>query len=268
MDYEKIILQLTEQLNQQVEQNKNLTNTVASLQESIKELQETIKELRRQLNQNSQNSSKPPSSDGYSKPNPKSQRQKSGKKPGGQAGHKGSHIELPRDPDDIMKYLPEKCKTCPLLSKCVESGKVFTCKEKRYTIETVVSTKVTEHQVMEAEICECGYEEELRGEFPADVKAYIQYGDSISIFAGLLSTHGAVSISRINDLMSSLFDIKLSTGTISSMIAKCADKVGGTLDIIKQKISDASVAHFDETGARAVGKLYWVHNSSTKEYTY
>lgn len=64
-------------------QISELTALVGTLSATIVELQETIRELRRQLGQNSQNSSKPPSSDGYNKPTPKSQRTKSGKKPGG-----------------------------------------------------------------------------------------------------------------------------------------------------------------------------------------
>jgi hypothetical protein len=49
-----------------------------------------IAELKRQIGQNSSNSSKPPSSDGYKKPTPKSLREKSGKSVGGQAGHEGN----------------------------------------------------------------------------------------------------------------------------------------------------------------------------------
>lgn len=45
-----------------MDQNVRLTNTII-------DLQEIIKELRRQLNMDSHNSSKPPSNDGYKKPN-------------------------------------------------------------------------------------------------------------------------------------------------------------------------------------------------------
>ena len=61
-----------------------LKETVKELQETVKSSQETIKELRRQLGQDSHNSSKPPSGDGYKKsPRTKSQRTASGKKPDG-----------------------------------------------------------------------------------------------------------------------------------------------------------------------------------------
>lgn len=47
-------------------------------------------ELRARVSQNSLNSSKPPSSDPFVKP--KSLREKTGRKPGGQHGHKGSTL--------------------------------------------------------------------------------------------------------------------------------------------------------------------------------
>ena len=59
----------------------------------IAQLNQTIQELKEQLNKNSKNSSKPPSSDGFKKPAPKSLRKPSGKKAGGQNGHQA--LELP-----------------------------------------------------------------------------------------------------------------------------------------------------------------------------
>ena len=74
----------------------HLNGTIESLNDAIADkdaliisLQEQVKELTRRTTMNSTNSSKPPSSDGYNKPKPKSLREKTGKKPGGQPGHKG-----------------------------------------------------------------------------------------------------------------------------------------------------------------------------------
>lgn len=62
----------------------------------IAELEERVRVLEARLNQNSQNSSKPPSTDVFvnEKPKPKSSRTRSGKKPGGQKGHQGSTLEM------------------------------------------------------------------------------------------------------------------------------------------------------------------------------
>lgn len=258
-------------LNQQItelrQQNKELTDLVKTLSGTIVELQETIRELRRQLNQNSQNSSKPPSSDGYNKPSPKSQRVKSGKKPGGQKGHPGKNITIPHKPDEIRQYLPEKCKECPLLSDCITNGNIFRSAEKRYVIDAVVKTVVTEHQSLKTDQCPNGVKN-LVGKFPENVNAYVKYGDSVAVTVGLLSTYGAVSVKRIQNLMKSMLKISISTGTITTMIRKCAEKVAPTIAEIREKLAGKQVCNFDETGVRVNGSLYWVHNSSTPDLTY
>jgi len=52
------------------------------------------------------------------------------------------------------------------------------------------------------------------------------------------------------------------------MVAKCAEKVGDVLEIIKERLKGSKVAHFDETGTHMNGKVIWVHNSSTADMTY
>ena len=236
------------------------------LNDTLKDLQETIKELRRQLGQNSKNSSKPPSTDGFKRN--RSLRKKSGLKAGGQKGHSGAHMELPHEPDETRQHLPSKCKTCPHLAECLASNKVFTCGESRFVVEPVITTKVIEHQIIKVTCCPCGEKSELKGEFPSEIKARIQYGSGMTVLAGILSTYGAVSIDRIRMLINGLMNVKISSGTISSMIERCAKKTKPMMEQIKELLSQSQVVNFDETGLNTEGKLYWAHSSSNEQYTY
>lgn len=114
-----------------------------------------VSELRRRLGLNSQNSSKPPSSDGYAKPKPKSRRQRSGKKPGGQKGHSGSHMEIPHELDEIIQHFPEKCQECPHLCSCQAQGN-SKCSESQYVVDVKITTNVTEHQTLSPTYCPYG----------------------------------------------------------------------------------------------------------------
>lgn len=101
---------IMEQNKASLEQNKKQTatisdmeQTISGLKQTISDLQETIKDLQRQLNMDSHNSSKPPSSDGYKKANKKrSLREKTGRKTGGQKGHKGVNMKLHHEPKALM----------------------------------------------------------------------------------------------------------------------------------------------------------------------
>ena len=101
---------IMEQNKASLEQNKKQTatisdmeQTISGLKQTISDLQETIKDLQRQLNMDSHNSSKPTSSDGYKKANKnRSLREKTGRKTGGQKGHKGVNMKLHHEPKELM----------------------------------------------------------------------------------------------------------------------------------------------------------------------
>lgn len=83
-------------------------------------------------------------------------------------------------------------------------GSVFECTESRYVIKAKVVTEVIEHKSLKAINCPKGSNVKP-GEFPSNVKAYVQYNDSIAILAGLLNTKGAVSLIRVQELLRQLF---------------------------------------------------------------
>ena len=125
-----------EMVQQLLEQNVLLLKQNEMLTETIAELNQTIQELKEQLNKNSKNSSKPPSSDGFKKPAPKSLRKPSDKKVGGQNGHQGTHLAVITAPDKIVKHMPSACEGCPHYQICKGTACIA---EKRHVIDAVVT---------------------------------------------------------------------------------------------------------------------------------
>ena len=81
-----------------------LLSLLAASETEIRVLRDKVRELEIRLDKNSQNSSKPPSSDGYRKPAPKSLRTPSGKKTGGQEGHGGEMLLAVPVPDQTIEF--------------------------------------------------------------------------------------------------------------------------------------------------------------------
>ena len=85
---------------------------IRSLFARVVELTEKVTELEGSRALNSHNSSKPPSSDGYGKPKPKSLRGVGKHPTGGQKGHAGHTLEKSEHPDHVVSHAPPA--TCHL----------------------------------------------------------------------------------------------------------------------------------------------------------
>ena len=115
----------SEQLQTQNEQLIKLREEITAKDAQIEALTKKIEELTHK--KNSGNSSTPPSKDGYQKPAPKSLREKSGRKAGGQEGHKGSGMKIDHEPDEVVQHKPKQCARCPYAGQCD-----LKCSERRY----------------------------------------------------------------------------------------------------------------------------------------
>ena len=270
MSSEEIIAMLTQRVEEQSETIETLRHAIdesnqtnRELLETIEVLQKTIQELMEKLGMSSKNSSKPPSTDGFNKPSPKSLRTPSGKKPGGQSGHSGSHFDVTRDPDEIILHAPTACQGCPSYNSCVSRAFIG---ETRKVIDAIVTVNYTAHQSL---ILDCPlHGGQRKGEFPDDIKAPVQYGENLQALVVALNTIGAVSVNRTHEILSSVFSIPLSTGTVSNMVGRCADWITDTVESIREKMVASKLGHFDETGTRVDGKTIWVHSASNSDYTY
>jgi transposase len=154
--------------------------------------------------------------------------------------------------------LPSKCDGCGNKSNCLERG--FTS-EVRYEIDIEISLIVTAHKRL-SRVCPQS-EEFIKG-----ISGTLQYGVNLEALAVSLNTTGMVSINRTHEILSSVFGVPISTGTISSMVKSSAESVKETMTEIKGAILEEALVHFDETGIRVEEKNHWAHVASTENLTY
>lgn len=248
--------------------NEELESLVASqatlieeLRGQVTDLRAEVAELRGRLGQNSRNSSKPPSSDGYEKPAPKSLRRPSGRKPGGQPGHPGHHLKQVEHPDEVIRHVPQRCGAC---GGDLQKADVVAEEARQVFDLPSVALRVTEHRA-ERRRCACGATSPAP--FPRGVSAPASYGPRLRALALYLICFQHLPYQRAARLMADWLQAPVSTGTLRAIVERGAEDLDEFEAIVRERLIDAAVAHFDETGARAEGALRWVHSASTEELT-
>ena len=236
---------------------------IAILFAIIEQQTQEIAELKARLNQNSRNSSNPPSGDKFETPKPKSLRKPSGKKKGGQKGHNGNGLRITQEPDQYIEHHPIDCVGCPNAEACAVTKQVS---ETRYSIDIKVETETTAHQTLYV-LCPKS-NKVIEGKFPEHITGTTQYGVNLEALAISLNVDGAVSINRTHEILSSVFNIPISTGTISNMVSGCAKVLQPRVDEIKDVAKVSDLNHHDETGTRIDKKTHWAHVVSTALFTY
>jgi transposase len=242
---------------------EQLAALVVELSGRLDEANARIAELEARLGKNSRNSSKPPSSDGLAKPAPKSLRGKSGRRPGGQAGHRGQTLCQVTDPDRRRRHVPRRCRGCGKgLAGASEVGL-----ERRQVFDIpAIRVRVTEHQLVKRR-CGCGTV--TRADAPAGAEAPVQYGPNVAAIVIYLYVGQFLSKDRTAKALAELFGTPVSPGTVAAMTARAAAGLAGRdgfTEQVRDRLTTAQVAHFDETGLRVAGRLRWVHSASTGKY--
>lgn len=229
----------------------------------VANLEQRVADLEAQLSKNSRNSSKPPSSDGFVKPDrTQSLRDKSGKKSGGQTGHPGHFLGLVENPDQILIHPLIKCAGC---NHTLHTRKADEWVKRQVFELPVMSLEVSEHRA-EVKVCPgCG----LRNvaEFPPTVNKMTQYGPRAKGFAVYLMSQHYLPYERTAQMFSDLFGHSLSEGSLENFQQNMFDRLFHSEQVIKEDILSAKVAGFDETGCRVNKKLHWIHSASTPTET-
>ena len=237
-----------------------LTATISEQSEQITALQERVKALEDQLNKNSRNSSKPPSTDGFIKP--KSQRQKSGMPVGGQKGHTGHTLKMVDNPDHTIIYRVSRCNKC---GSSLEETQATGYERRQVFDLPPIKVETTECQA-EKKLCpHCGCLN--KASFPEEVQQPVQYGPRLKAMAVYLSQYQLLPYERTSELFADLFGHQLSQATLVNTNQACYEILEPVEEKIKQQIIDSPVASFDETGIGINGKREWLHVASTETLT-
>ena len=225
-------------------------------------LRERIRELEARLAKDSHNSSRPPSSDSpFKKPPPRSQRQPSGRKPGGQPGRRGVTRSLVDHPDQCG--IISLTGTCAC-GRCGTGIAATVLAERRQVVEVVIQREVIEYRIVSG-TCACGRAQ--RSTFPAGIEAPVQYGPGGSAFAVYMTPYPLRPYQCTAEVLNERAGLTISPGTLQRTVRVAATRLEAPVTAIRRALVAAPVAHANETGRRVNGNLYRLHVLSTNRLT-
>ena len=233
--------------------------TIQAQAARIAALELLVAELSRKLGIDSQNSSKPPSSDG---PGTRAERRRAererrtlepaeGPKPkrerGGQAGHAGGGLEFSANPKHVIPVEPDACGGC---EASLAGAPVVKTERVQVVDIPVVVPEVTEFHLI-SRLCGCGRVGAAQAPVGV-VGAPVCYGPNLTAAAAFLHAHGQVGNERTAEVINGLFGTAVSTGWVGKIAVRLADSLFGFEDDLKPALLAAPVALADETSVNTI----------------
>jgi len=228
---------------------------IEDLKFTVVRLTEEVSELRAKLGRNSGNSSMPPSSDVFAKPD-RRKKPSSGRSRGKQPGAPGVSLELVEHPNAQVDVFPQVCSGCEAV---LPQASVGFARRQCHDIPPI-SVQVTEtrwHKVA----CGCGV---VTAEpVPAGVPDCPYYGPQLATLAVYLLVYQHVPVERAAELIRDVTGAEPSTGWIASQLVKAASLVDTPNRLIMALLILAAVLHADETATNVAGAKSWLHVACT-----
>ena len=226
------------------------------------ELQAEVRRLRDAAVLNSRNSSRPPSTDGPERPKPKSLRQKSGRKSGGQPGHPGRTLQSSDTPQHIQIHPLLECECGEDLSQ--EPAVDF---QRRQVFDLPsLELECTEHRA-EIKECPCCHRTVVAA-FPADAKAPVQYGKNIRALLAYLYDAQEGASRRIREMCAEMFGYAVSEATLQSARQEQYDALEPFENRLVEILPQEPVLHADETSVPINKVRHWLHVLCTPLLTF
>jgi transposase len=249
-DKDRQIQKLAERVSEQQKQ-------IVDAEKQIVDAEKQIVDLERQLalrQQNSTNSSKPPSSDGLAgEPRERGRRKKSRRKAGGQPGHRGAHRPLvPAEKvDEIRPLLPQRCRHCGhALPTHIEQVQT-TGEPQRHQVSELppIQARTIEYQCHRVICPECG--ESTRATVPEEATGH--FGPQLTALIAYLTVVCRMPRRVVEALLGQVLGIDISLGSTQKCWEEASQAVAAPCRELEQQLKDEPVLNVDETGWRTNG---------------
>ena len=248
---DNLSLELKTQKSEYNEKIDILENKISKLETENEKLRNDNDRLKKQLNNDSNNSSKPPSSD--IKKNIPNNRPKTNKKSGGQKGHKAHFLD--------KKEIENKIAHNEIKREIIHMGTVSKEYISKYILDVEINVVAKEYRFYK--------DEKGKYNIPKEFQTDVQYGNELKTICSILNTEGIIAIDRLTDFVSSISHgkINLSKGSIVNFLNQLSKKSEYVVEQIKDKILNTELMYTDATTARCNKRNISVRNYSTKDYT-
>ena len=212
---QKALKEAQETIAEQKDKLKEQKKELYKVQTELEDEKGKVQQLKAQVNRDYENSSIPSSQ----KPKRKkitNNREKTGRKPGGQKGHKG-HERRTYTPTRRVEIEPTRREQHPDYK---ETGKIIT----KQLVNIRVSLDITEYYTREYRDRVTG--QRVHASFPEGLVNEVTYGGSVKAFAFLLNNRCNVSIEKTSDFIAELTggELKLSAGMINGLSEEFSEK--------------------------------------------
>ncbi len=226
---------------------------VAFLRAELDKAHAEIVELKARLGMNSQNSSKPPSSDIAGKQPRRDKRKKRRKKRGAQPGHPAHFSGVPDHVDQVHPFRPKQCAHC---HADLADGELTGTVVNHYVYELPpIQPIVHDFQCLDVSCPFCGLV--TSATLPPEVPKG-NYDPSVQAMTGLLRGEIRQSVRQTSAVMTNVLHVPMSTG----MVAKTQEQVSQALAVPCQQALEYAKAydrpHADETSWRMDKLKAWL----------
>ena len=233
-------------------------NLIDELRRQINDLEGTIKKMNAQLNRDYTNSSIPSSKDENHKKIANS-RQKSGRMPGGQKGHKGSHRKAMEPTVPIIRLVPEEVSENP------EDWEEMEEKRVRQVIDAHMEITCVQYEAHAYRNKHTN--RKIYSAFPENVVNEVNYGEGIKALCCILPTYCNVSIRKTAELIRSLTEnrLNISTGMIAGLPKELKNKTEEDRKEIIGRLMGSAALHSDATGIRINGERWNIYVTANEK---